>query len=244
MNGTSEGGEYASAPVGAELKSRFPDEIKEAVVFTAASPLLAIGDKKINSWGIWAQQALPAMFTFRMLAGSQQALSDPYAMLISRSTAKALFGEKDPMDKVVRVGDRTDMRVKGVYEDIAENTNLAGLGFLLAWNNKDSPGDSSLDAWTNHHFGVYVQVGDRVDIDKLSARIKDLTKPYIIGQWEELLLHPMDSWRLYNRYENGKMVAGRAQSVRLFSLIGLFVLFLACINFMNLSTARSEKRAK
>jgi len=244
LNGTSDGGEYASVPVGAELKRRFPDEIKEAVVFTAANPLLVTGDKKISSWGIWAQQALPSMFTFKMLAGSQQALRDPYAMLISRSTAKALFGEKDPMEKIVRIGDRTDMRVKGVYEDIPDNTNLTGLGFLLAWDNKDNPGDSSQDDWTNHHFGIYVQVGNRVDINQLSARIKDLTKPYIRGQWEELLLHPMDRWRLYNRYENGKMVAGRAQSVRLFSLIGLFVLFLACINFMNLSTARSERRAK
>ena len=243
-NGSSDAGEYASAPVGAELKRRFPDEIKEAVVFTGASPLLAVGDKKISSWGIWAQQALPTMFTFKMLAGSQQALSDPYAMLISRSTAKALFGEKDPMDKVVRVGDKTDMRVKGVYEDIVENTNLGGLGFLLAWDNKDSPADSSQDAWSNEHFGVCVQVGDRVDINNLSGRIKDLTKPYIKGRKEALILHPMDRWRLYNRYENGKMVAGRAQSVRLFSIIGLFVLLLACINFMNLSTARSERRAK
>ncbi len=243
-SGTSEGGEYASVPVAAELKRRFSDEIKEAVVVSGASPLLAVADKKINSWGIWAQQALPGMFTFKMLAGSQQALRDPYAMLISRSTAKALFGEKDPMDKVVRVGDRTDMRVKGVYEDITDNTNLSGLGFLLPWDNKDNPGDSAQNDWYDHHFSVYVQVGDRVDIDQLSAGIKDLTKPYIKGQWEELLLHPMDRWRLYGRYENGKMVAGRAQSVRLFSIIGLFVLFLACINFMNLSTARSERRAK
>src|SRR6201991_554294 len=185
-NGSSGGGEFASAPVGAELLRRFPDEIKETAVYTGANPLLAIGDKKISASGIWAQKALPVMFTFKMPAGSQQALSDPYAMLISRSTAKALFGEKDPMDKVVRVGDRTDMRVKGVYEDIPDNTNLTGLGFLLAWDNKDNPGDSSQDDWTNHHFGIYVQVGERVDINKLSARIKDLTKPYISGQWEEL----------------------------------------------------------
>ena len=167
QNGISEAGEFASVPVGAELKRRFPDEIKEAVVFTGANPLLVIGDKKISSWGIWAQQAFPVLFTFKMLAGSQQALSDPYAILISRSTAKALFGETDPMGKTVRVGDKTDMRVKGVYEDIPDNTNLTGLGFLLAWGNKDNPGDSSEDDWTNHHYGVYVQVGDRVDINKI-----------------------------------------------------------------------------
>ncbi|HEY4286397.1 MAG TPA: ABC transporter permease [Puia sp.] len=244
LNGSSEGGEYASVPVGAELKRRFPDEIKEAVVFAQAPLLLAVGDKKIGSRGLWAQQALPSMFSFKMISGSQQALEDPYAMLVSRTTAKALFGNNDPMGKTVRVGDRTDLRVKGVYEDIPDNTNLTGLGFLLAWGNQDNPGVSLDDDWTDHHYGVYVQVRDQVNISQLSARVKDLTKPHIKGQWEELILHPMDRWRLYNRFENGKMVAGRLQSVRLFSIIGLFVLFLACINFMNLSTARSEKRAK
>ena len=244
QNGTTSAEEDASVPVCAELKNKFPDDIKDAALFAWSSPLLTVGDKKISSWGIWTQKGFPVMFSLKMVAGSRQALGDPSAMLISQSAAKALFGQANPMDKTVRVGNKTDMRVKGVYEDIPDNTNLTGLGYLLAWDNKDNPGDSAQDDWIDHHFGLYVQVSDRADFDKLSARIKDLTKPHIKGQWEELLLHPMDRWRLFSRFENGRMVAGRAQFVRLFSITGIFVLFLACINFMNLSTARSERRAK
>ena len=243
-NGVQHGGEYASVPMCAELKRRFPGEIKDAALVGLSSSALAVGDKKISGWGFWAQQGFPEMFTFRMAAGDRGALADPYAMLISRSTAKALFGQADPMNQIVRIGGRTDMHIKGVYEDIAGNTRFTGLGFLLAWENKDNPADSLKDDWTNHHFSLYVQVNEKTDMAILSAQIRDLTKANIRVKGEDLLLHPMDRWNLYSRFENGKMVAGRAVFVRLFSLIGLFVLILACINFMNLSTARSEQRAK
>jgi putative ABC transport system permease protein len=174
QNGTAIAEEDASVPTCAELKNKFPDDIKDAALFAYPSPLLTVGDKKISSWGLWTQKSFPVMFSLKMVAGSRQALSDPYAMLISQSTAKALFGQSDPMDKTVRIGNRTDMRIKGVYEDIPDNTNLTGLGFLLAWGNKDNPGDSAQNDWIDHHFGLYVQVTDRADFDKLSARIKDL----------------------------------------------------------------------
>ncbi|WP_431216086.1 ABC transporter permease [Puia sp. P3] len=243
-NGVSHGGEYASVPMCAELKRRFPGEIKDASLVGQASPALAVGDKNISSWGFWSQPGFPEMFTLKMVAGDRGALADPYAMLVSRSTAKALFGQADPVNRVVRVGGRTDMRVRGVYEDIPANTRLAGLGFLLAWENKDNPADSLMGDWTNHHYSLYVQVNEKTDMAMLSAQIKDLTKPFVRGMGEELLLHPMDRWNLYSRFADGGMVAGRAVFVRLFSLIGIFVLILACINFMNLSTARSEQRAK
>jgi len=243
-NGTPHAKEYASIPMCAELKRRFPGEIKDAVMVGFPPSLIANGDKKISSWGFWTQQGFPDMFSLKMLTGSREALADPYAILLSRSTAKALFGQGDPMNRVVRVGDRTDMRVKGVYEEIPENTRFGGLGLLLAWGNKDNPADSLKDDWYDHHFALYVQVNETTDMALLSSQIKDLSKPYIRGHAEDLLLHPMDRWNLYDQYENGKMVAGRAVFVRLFGLIGLFVLLLACINFMNLSTARSEHRAK
>ena len=243
-NGVRHAGENASIPTCAELKRRFPGDIKDAALVGHAPSSLATGEKNISSWGFWAQQGFPEMFTLKMIAGDRKALANPYAMLISRSTGKALFGQADPMNRTVRIGDRTDMQIKGVYEDIPENTRFTGLGFLLAWDNEDNPADSMKEDWYDHHRMLYVQVNEKTDMALLSSQIKDLCKPFIRGHGEELLLHPMDRWNLYGNYENGKMVAGRATFVRLFSLIGLFVLLLACINFMNLSTARSEHRAK
>jgi len=243
-NGVRHAGENASIPMCAELKRRFPGEIKDAVLISNAPSALAVGEKNISSWGLWTQRGFPEMFTLKLIAGNRGALADPYAMLISRSAGKALFGQADPMNRTVRIGDRTEMHIKGVYEDIPENTRFTGLGFLLAWDSKDNPADSMKEDWTNHHFSLYVQVNEKTDMALLSSQIKDLCKPFVRGHGEDLLLHPMDRWNLYGNYENGKMVAGRATFVRLFSLIGFFVLLLACINFMNLSTARSEQRAK
>jgi putative ABC transport system permease protein len=243
-NAGVDAGTNASVPVAAELRSKYRDDIRATAATAPGSFLLKAGDKKIQQWGCWAQGDFPAMFTLKMLSGSREALRNPSSMLISRSVARALFGDSDPINKSVFVGDSTAMKVGGVYEDLPRNTSLFWTAVLLPWDNPDNPAYGRADDWTDHHSEVYVQLADGADADKVTDKIKDLTKPHLPGGWETLLLHPMDRWHLYTRYENGRMIGDRLRVVLLFAIIGGFVLLLACINFMNLSTARSERRAK
>jgi putative ABC transport system permease protein len=243
-NAGVDAGTNASVPVAAELRSKYPGDIRATAATAPGRFLLTTGDKKTQQWGCWAQADFPAMFTLKMLSGSREALRNPSSMLISRSVARTLFGDSDPIDKPVLVGDSTAMKVGGVYEDLPRNTSLFRTAVLLPWDNPDNPAYDRVDDWTDHHSEVYVQLADGADADKVTDKIKDLTKPHLPGGWETLLLHPMDRWHLYTRYENGRMTGDRLRVVLLFAIIGGCVLLLACINFMNLSTAQSERRAK
>jgi ABC-type antimicrobial peptide transport system permease subunit len=119
---------------------------------------------------------------------------------------------------------------------------------LLPWeryvNGTEEWIKNSQTQWDNHMCQLYVQLNDHADLDKVSAKIRSVPTPHITFSKEELLLHPMKKWHLYSEFKEGKLVGGRISVVWMIGIIGAFVLLLACINFMNLSTAKSEKRSR
>ena len=244
INGVTTAESFASVPLANALRTSFPSDFKNMSLVAATHQVLTTGDKSIAQSGLWAEPAFPLMFSLRMKRGNIGSLRDPSAILLSQSAAKALFASANPMNQTIMLGDSTPMKVQGVYEDIPDNSSFGGTAFLLAWNNNANRGKGMLDDWTDHHFQLFVQLNEHADFVQTSAKIKDITKPHLKGAWEEIMLHPMDKWLLYDRFENGRMVAGRMQFVRLFAIICAFVLLLACINYMNMSTARSQKRAR
>ena len=142
------------------------------------------------------------------------------------------------------------MKVTGVYEDLPYNSSFADVNFIAPWELfATSQGfKNDTDPWRCNCYLGYAQVADNADMNKVSAKIRDIKLSKVdkseLKQKPEVFLHPMSKWHLYSEFKNGVITGGRIQYVWLFGIIGVFVLLLACINFMNLSTARSEKRAK
>jgi ABC-type antimicrobial peptide transport system permease subunit len=240
-------GQAMAIPLGVELRSKYGQDFKYVTLTSWNFGLVvSAGEKKLSRTGMWVQPEFPAMLSLEAINGNLKALTDPSSVLIDHSFAMALFGSDDVIGKTIRFNNKYDFKVAGVYKDIPKNTSFNDTHFLLSWDKYMTTEDwfkHAVHEWDNHSFQIFVQMNDHADMVKTSARIRLITQRYVKKEEgnERLSLHPMDKWRLYSGFESGN---NRIQYVWLFGIIGLFVLLLACINFMNLSTARSEKRAK
>jgi putative ABC transport system permease protein len=233
-------------PLGKALSTEYKD-LFTAVAMTdykSGSRLFIYGDKTVSGIALTAQADLPSMFGFRMLEGNAGATKDPSTIIIARSLATALFGNGDPVGKSVKVDNMIDYRIGGVYTDLPKNTTFNGLQAVLPWDNNANSYRRDNTNWGDHNGNLYVELAPGVSAEQATARIKDLPTPFFKDYHEEALLYPIDKAYLYDQFEFNKPAGGRISMVWLFGIIGVFVLLLACINFMNLSTARSEKRAK
>jgi ABC-type antimicrobial peptide transport system permease subunit len=252
FNGQTGTGQAVAMPLANELRTKYGSDFKNVSMASwNFGHVVAVGDKKISAEGMWVEPVFPSMFSFKTIKGNVAAgLNDPSSIVLSSSVAKALFGDENPINKVVKLDNKENYNVTGVYEDLPRNSTLYKTKILLSWNKYITTEPwlkEAMSHWGNHSFQAFVLLPEHGDFDKTTAKIKNASMVHLKeaedGK-EELVLQPMDNWRLYNEFKNGKLAGGRIQFVWLFGIIGVFVLFLACINFMNLSTARSEKREK
>jgi putative ABC transport system permease protein len=239
-------------PIGQELKTSYKSDFKHVVrSWWESDHILSIDDKKISLKGTFMDPEALEMLSLRMIKGSWASLKNPASIVISEATAKIFFGDADPMDKLLRINNTMDAKVTGVYEELPHNSRFHALQFISTWDfwvssniwMKESEND-----W-NTTLNTFVEIQPNTTFEAISKKIKDLklnklNKEQAERENPQLFLQPMSRWHLYSEWENGKETRGRIQFVWLFGIIGAFVLLLACINFMNLSTAQSQRRAK
>ncbi|MEX1238507.1 MAG: ABC transporter permease [Cyclobacteriaceae bacterium] len=246
---------YLQYPMLQELQTTYGANFKHVVPRQGSyEAILSIDDKKISKTGTNIGEAGPEMFTWKMIHGAWSGLRDPQSIMISQSTSIALFGNDNPLGKIIKLNNEKEVTISGVFEDFPRNSEQYGMQFARPWeaylmNNpwvKDQ-------GWQNHFFQIYVEIQPNTTFERVDANIKDLeikaTRDLDYMQdWlkfnAEVHIIPMSKWHLYSDYKEGVLQNGPIQLVWFIGLIGAFVLLLACINFMNLSTARSEKRAK
>lgn len=248
-------GTYPSNPIPleAELRRNYSNEIERISLATWQQEYsITNGDKKFLEYGAFMQPDAAEIFTFEMIYGTRAALAEPNTIMVSETLSRKLFGTDDPIGRIVRIKNQVDVRVGAVYKDFRPNTNLFNLQFIGSWDFllswvtwiKDEQ-----DRWDNNSNKVYVLLKPGISFDEFSAKIKDVKKAHLneerLKSNPELFVHPMSRWHLYSKFLNRQIVnSEELQFVWLYGIIGGFVLILACINFVNLSTARSDKRSK
>ncbi len=240
-------------PLGTELRSSYGRDFKYVVMSTQTEQhILSSADKKFTESGNYMQPEAPEMLTLNMLKGTRAGLRDLNSILLSETLAKKLFGDADPMDKIVKIDNRFDVKVTGMYENLPDNTAFKDIAFIAPFDFYLSSYDwarKKQNDWNNICIYIYTQLNPNADFYKVSASIKNVLANHVSGDFEyrkpQLFLHPISKWHLHSKFENGvNITSDQLQFIWFYGIIGVFVLLLACINFMNLSTARSEKRAK
>jgi putative ABC transport system permease protein len=223
------------------LRQEYP-AIEDASRYMQVTFLTSVHETHLHTRGAFADSGFLSMFGFPLLHGDPAgALNSPQGIVITQSFATRLFGDTDPMGKTIRIDSATDFTVTGILKDLPATTSF-DFDYLLPWSYIKRLGWED-QAWSDTYIYTYILLKPGITQASFDTRVRDVTTRHS-KVTTEVFTQPMSRLYLYSKPENGRLVGDRILTVRLFAIIAGFILIIACINFMNLSTARSERRAR
>jgi putative ABC transport system permease protein len=233
-------------PLAESLETGLP-QIRKAVKMggNAGEYVLSYKDTKLLKKGYVVGKHFFDIFSFTFLKGNvTTAISDPNSIVLTQSTAISLFGNKDPVNKTIEIDNSTPMKVSAVIDDPPDNSSFK-FDFIRTFNYARPGLVKAMEDWESAGISVYLLTTPGANITLLNKTINDIMRFHNPAEKvSTYFTFPMSKLRLYSDFKDGKKIGGMIEYVRLFGFIAIIILFIACINFMNLSTARSEKRAK
>lgn len=226
------------------IKKDYPEVERISRYFYDTPFLFSVDDKRIKATGTIVDPDFLSIFSFPLVQGDiASVFSDVNSVVITETFAKKMFGDKDPIGEIVVIDNADTFKVTGILKDLPTNTDFT-FEFLVPWAYLTQKGWDDTH-WGNNSVATYVMLKKDVNFSDFSTKIKTLRENYDEDSSDMVtLLYPYSRTYLYNEFENGKEIGGRIDLIKMFGIIAAIILIIACINFMNLSTARSEKRAK
>jgi len=210
---------------------------------------LMVGDTKLSLEGKQAGTDFFRIFKFPFIQGNADALKEPYSIVLTEATAKALFGSKNAMNQMVKVDNKNNLKVTGIIKDLPANSSLK-FSYIIPFSYFEitDPGvkESRKQNFGSNGFELFAKLKEGIKYSQVAPKIKNMEhyEDNLNAKNSDVIMQPLQDWHLYSTYTNGKALGGFIEYVRIFSVTGILVLMIACINFINLTTARSEKRAR
>jgi putative ABC transport system permease protein len=210
-----------------------------------SSKLISSGDKKITSRVNFVDPSFVKILDYKFIKGNpNEVLKDVNTIILTESFAKKLFGDEDPINKTVKLENQDVLKVEAVIEDVPANSSIV-FECLMPWALFEKREEWAREPeWGNNMCLTIVQLKDNKYFEQANAEMKGIYNRNQKDNESEALLHPITKWHLYDNFENGKSVGGKIDQLKIFLMLAFCILLIACVNFMNLSTARSEGRAK